>query len=61
MFEVYDNETGNSLFICNSRFGLNQCFKYLEKKGFSVSYTVIGQNCQLSADELKTVSRWSEQ
>lgn len=56
MFEISSNETGKSLYVANSRYGLNQCMDSLEKKGISVSYSPITCNEESYAN----VPRWQE-
>lgn len=60
MFEVYYNTAGKSAFICNSRFGLNQCMDYLENQGRKVSYTTIDETLS-PISNFASVPRWSEQ
>ena len=59
MFEVYANTNGKSLFICNSRFGLNQCMDYCENNGVRVSYTTVDEHIN-PIEQFANIARWSE-
>lgn len=62
MFEIYRNDNGQTIWKCNSRFGLNQCMDECERKGISVSYSPINyDDPNGSYDYLKTVPNWNEQ
>lgn len=60
MYEVYFNTDGESAFICNSLFGLNQCVDYLQKQGRKVSYTTINEYVN-PISNFSSVKRWIEQ
>jgi len=59
MFKIYSDETVQSLYIANSRYGLNQCIDALEKQGISVSYKTHGIDCTI-LNGLTPVPHWKE-
>jgi len=59
MFEIYSNDTGESLYIANSRFDLNQCMNAMKHDGKSVSYAPVTEFKDPA--HLASIPRWFEQ
>lgn len=60
MFEIYSNNTGESLYIANSRYGLNQCMGALKAQGIETSYGVVKPEFDYP-ERLASIPRWTEQ
>jgi len=61
MYMVYCNETGENLFVCMSRYALDQCFDKLESQGRSCSYTTFSPEFyEFNKEIIFNTPKWME-